>query len=250
MLDHVREQADDADADAEREAGGEQRQQRRQQRAEHDEQDHCRGEEPEQQAARVAALAGRLRDLPADLELDRVGRRRRDLVDERLGLGSWRPCWTAASNVTLANATSPLGEICALPAGVVRRRDRRDVRQLGDLREQRLGLGAGRGVGDLALAGADHQLVGVARGLRGVALQQPDRVEALRVRELEVVGVRAPDGTVDQRSRRRSRRSSQGPPGVCGQSKFLQVFAYEREPLCSAVNRPPATLCIRCLKNP
>ena len=56
-VDHVREQADYPDPNAERHAGGQQRQQRRQQRAEHDEQHRGRGQETKQQAARVGALA-------------------------------------------------------------------------------------------------------------------------------------------------------------------------------------------------
>ena len=99
-VDHVREQADDRDAGAEREARGEQRQHHRQQRAEDDEQDDRRGEEAERGAAR-ALLVGLLDRLPAELDLQPVPVGRLRPVDDALDRRDRRR-FACSSNVTVA----------------------------------------------------------------------------------------------------------------------------------------------------
>ena len=66
----------------------------------------------------------------------------------------------------------------------VGRADRRHVRQPRHLGEQRLGARAHRRVGDLAVVDGDHQLVGLTGRARRASLKQPDRIEALRVRQM------------------------------------------------------------------
>ena len=84
------------------------------------------------------------------------------------------------SNVTFANATWPEGEICAAPRG-----------PYGEEIAETCGSGAtlasidstrARTAGSVTrpLLDRDHDLLGVARRLRRVALEQVDGVEALR----------------------------------------------------------------------
>jgi hypothetical protein len=195
---HVREQADDRDAGPQRESRGEEREQGRQQRSEHEEQHDRRGDEADAEARRAVAARPRAGDLALDLELDTAARARRDLGDECLGrrildlvgleiegdIGEGDP----AGGSDLARAT-----------WTVRRRDEGDVRLLGGDGQDLLHLGADRRVGDASLLDRDDDLVGVARGLRRVALEQGDGVEALRAGELEVVRVRASRRRVNRR---------------------------------------------------
>ena len=126
-----------------------------------------------------------------------------------------------------------------LGAGHERRADRRDVRHLLDLLEQRLRTSADGRIGDLAVIDRYHELIGLAGGARGVALEQPDRVKALRVRQLEVVAVGAADSPVDRRQRNK--------PNDPRQNCYCAVSeAPASEP--SQVDLPPVS--IRALRRP
>ena len=196
-LDHVGQQADHGDAGPERQAGGHERQRHRQQRAEHEEQDDAGGEDPEREAA------GHLAGLPPGRPVPRPRPRRRCPTAARAALTKFLAAvgvilldWT--SNVTFANATWPEGEICSAPRGPY---GEATAETCGwRLSESSIGLHlrADRRVGHPAVIDRDHDLLGVARGSRGDALEQVDRVEALGPGQPEVVAVGASDGGVER----------------------------------------------------
>ena len=115
-VDHMRQQPDDRDACAERDAGGQQRQHHREQRSERHEQDDPGGEEAERHAARATAGLTFGRDLPFELDLDSAARRRCDHRDEPLAAAA-ETLFDGMSNVTFANATRPDGAIWPAPPG-------------------------------------------------------------------------------------------------------------------------------------
>ena len=193
----MREQPDDRDPGPERETGGEQRQCCRQQRPEYEEQ-HDRGrEEAQAEAAGVAVRVARPRDLAFDLELETVARAGGDLGYERLGR-RLRDFVRPDVERHIRECDLPRWGDLSRSGGRVWRLDPGHVRLQGNPCEQPLHARPHGRIRDPALFCGDHDLIGVAGGLRRVALQQRDRVEALCVGEVEVVGVRAADARLDR----------------------------------------------------
>ena len=170
---------------------------RGQQRAEHEEQHDQRRERTEADAAHIRAVR-QLRDLALDLDLQTASGAGLRGVDELLRLAGRELVRLLGQRHgrerDLARARDLRG--AARPVG---RGDRRNVAERADAGEHPLGLRAHRGVGDLAGADRDHDLLAVARRLRGDPRQQVLRLEALRPVEAEAVLVRRADAAADRR---------------------------------------------------
>jgi hypothetical protein len=193
-VDHVREQAGEAQPAAEREHRGEERKQRRPERAERDRQHGRRGDEPDQLARTAARLLGRLLDAASgELDLQPVAARRlggRDeLVVGRLGNVGDR---LRAVHVHVGERDRAVPR--DLPRGRLRREravDALDVRDAGDPRERPLDPRVDPRIGDVP-RGEDH-LVRVGRlglevvgeevqGRRRLGPGQGERVRVARAR--------------------------------------------------------------------
>ena len=190
-VDDVRQQAGEAEADAEREHRGEQRQQRRPQRAEGDREHDGGGDEADELARPAARLLGGLLD--PGCRRARPGGRRRARPRRWRSACRRRSSGTSAigcspSMCTLANATVLSLEIWRAAAPCANGLSTRSTCGIfGDRGERLLDPRLGRGIGDVV--GGEHHLVGVRRLGVEVVGEQVQRRRGLRARQRERVGV-------------------------------------------------------------
>ena len=181
-----------AEAGAEAEQRGDDRQPHRDQRAEGDQQHHDRRHQPHRGGEAEARLLGGLDRLPAELHLEtRLPRGLGDFDDPFGGAHGQQVGFLVEHNRRERDLAIG-GDRLAGRRPRVGADHRGDVRQLGDFGEHRAHVRAHRGVQHAAVGDAEDDLVAVARLRREAVLQQVRGALRVGVGQREVVGVFRP----------------------------------------------------------